>query len=117
MIRTSPIARRYAKALLELTEESKKTPKVRKDLDEIAAAYAASEDLRNAFRNPALTAEMRRNVLNATATRMMLDPLTKNTLMLMSDNQRLGHVVELAAAFGQLAEQASGTLRAEVISA
>ena len=113
-MRTSPIARRYARALLELATEQNQLPKVKRDLDDVAAAFQTSPDLRGVFDNPGVTIDNRRKVLRALATRMGLSPMTQNTLLLMADNNRFTHIVELAEAFSALAEGASGAVSAEV---
>jgi F-type H+-transporting ATPase subunit delta len=57
---------------------------------------------------------MERKVVEGLAQRMMLSPMTKNALLLMSDNRRMPEIVATSHAFSALAEAASQTLQAEV---
>ena len=116
-MRTSPVARRYARALLELAEEQKQTPKIKRDLDDLAAAWQSSDELRSVFENPGVTVEKRQKVIEGLAMRMGLSPLTKSTMLLMTANGRFQRVAEVAETFGDMADNASGTLVAEVTTA
>ena len=105
-MKTSPAARRYAKALLELAIEAKQAPKIQKDLVEVSAAWESSEELRSIFENPAIDADMQRKVVEGLAQRMMLSPMTKNTLLLMSGNRRITEITAMSHAFAAFAEAA-----------
>jgi F-type H+-transporting ATPase subunit delta len=111
------IARRYAKALLELADEQNAVDKVQRDLLELVQNWEASRELREVFENPAVSSEARRKVIEGLANRMGMSVLLKNTLMLFSDRRRMRHVPDLAEAFQTLAEAKSGKVRAEVVSA
>ncbi|MFK7998485.1 MAG: ATP synthase F1 subunit delta [Polyangiales bacterium] len=113
-MKTSPAARRYAKALLELALEAKQAPKIQKDLREVSEAWESSEELRGIFENPAIDADMQRKVVEGLAQRMMLSPMTKNTLLLMAGNRRITEITAMSHAFAAFAEAASQTLQAEV---
>lgn len=113
-MKTSPVARRYAKALLELAVEAKQVPKIQKDLEEVAEAWDSSDELRSIFENPSISGEMQSKVIEGLAQRMMLSPMMKNTLLLMSDNGRFPEIVATSHAFAAFAEAASQSLQAEV---
>ncbi|MFW6049592.1 MAG: F0F1 ATP synthase subunit delta [Myxococcota bacterium] len=117
MTAVGTLARRYAKALLELAEEQGQLEQVGRELAGLREAWDASEDLRDAFENPAVTAEQRRAILDALATRMGLSPTVTNALRLLSDRRRLRHLPEVAEAFERLAEAKEGRIRAEVTTA
>ena len=116
-MKTSPAAKRYARALVELAHEQKQTPKIQKDLQELSQAWADSSELRGVFENPSVTLEMRRKVLEALASRMGLAPLTKNTVLLLADNGRFGLIAEITAEFNDAADELSGAVSAEVTTA
>ena len=111
------LARRYAKALFELGKSSGQLEAMGKQLGELAAAWDASKELRDAFANPSVTAEMRRKILEAIGTRVGVSPTLKNTLQMLSDRRRLRHLPEIADAFTHMSEAQSGRIRAEVITA
>jgi F-type H+-transporting ATPase subunit delta len=114
---TGSLARRYARALLELASEQRQTERVKKDLEELAAMWAASSDLRELFQNPQFSAQARKATLSEIITRSGVSPLTRNTVLYLADKNRILALPDVAAAFSALAENAAGTVRAEVTSA
>lgn len=116
-MKTSIVARRYASALLEATEEAKKTDKVQKDLVALANAWNASPELRALFEDPRVTLEDRKKVLEGLGKRVLASPLAINTLKLMADNGRLSVLPDLSTAFNGLARSAGGEVEVEVTTA
>lgn len=116
-MKASPIGRRYGRALLELAVEKNVLPKVRKDLEGLVETWNGSEELRSTFENPAISADARRNIVDALGKRMMLSTETINTLKLLADRRRVRHLPEIAEAFIELAEAREGRVVAEVTSA
>jgi F-type H+-transporting ATPase subunit delta len=113
----SILGRRYGNALLSLATEAGKVDKVAKDLNDFAASWTSSRELRTAFENPVVSAEARRTILKDIAAASGMDELVRNTLLLMSDRGRLGQIPDVAEAFSSLFEARSGRVRAEVITA
>ena len=111
------LGRRYGNALLALATQAGNVDKVVKDLTEFAASWNESRDLRAAFENPTVSANVRRTILREIAQASGMEPLLRDTLLLMSDRGRLSHVGDLAEALRSLAEARSGRVRAEVITA
>jgi F-type H+-transporting ATPase subunit delta len=111
------LPKRYASALLALATNANKVERVTTDLNEFAASWKDSRDLRNAFENPVVSLEARRKILREIAANSGMDDLTRDTLLVISDRGRLKELPEIAAAFGELAEVRSGRVRAEVITA
>jgi F-type H+-transporting ATPase subunit delta len=111
------LARRYAKALLELAEEAKQLEPVGKQLASLAETWAANPALQEAFDSPSVTAAQRRAILEQLAQKLGLSPLVRHTTLLLSDRRRMRYLPEVAAAFTKLAEQKAGRIRAEVITA
>lgn len=111
------LARRYARALLELATEQRQTERVKKDLEELAAMWSASSDLRELFQNPQFSAQARKTTLSEIITRAGVSPLTRNAVLYLADRNRIPALPDVAAAFGAMAEAAAGTVRAEVTSA
>ena len=114
---SSTLGRRYAKALLELATEKGEVDKIQGDLRALAGMWNESRDLRGVFENPAVTAQARRTVVEAIAAKAALSHLIKNTLLMLADRRRMRLVPELADAYEVLAEQKSGRVRAEVVTA
>jgi len=113
----SAVAKRYATALFGLAEEKKVADQVAKDLAALAEAWESSEELQRVFQNPQFGTEEKRQVMGALADRLRCHPMTKNTMLMLSDRRRLEHLPDIAEAYTRLAERRAGRLRAEVVSA
>jgi F-type H+-transporting ATPase subunit delta len=111
------LGRRYASALLALATESSKVDKIAADLKDLAATWDSSKELRSVFENPSISIEARRKVLRDVATASNMDPLLRDTLLLVSDRGRMNQLSHIVEAFQALAEARSGRVRAEVVTA
>jgi F-type H+-transporting ATPase subunit delta len=114
---TGTLARRYARALLELATEQRLVDRVKKDLEELNAMWASSPELRELFANPGFEASVKKAALNEIITRAGVSPLVRNAVLYLSDRNRIVALPEVTRSFTDLAEQAAGTVRAEVTSA
>lgn len=113
----STLGRRYASAILALASQAGKVDKVGKDLRDFAASWKDSRDLRAAFENPSVTLEARKQILKEIATNAGMDPLVRDSLLLVAERGRLSSLPEIIESFDKLAEQRSGSVRAEVVTA
>lgn len=111
------LAKRYANALLQLADEAGVVERVSKDVTDLAAAWTTSDAMRQVFANPKFSIEARRSVVRDLVTAASAHKLVLDTMLLLTDRQRIRYLPEIAAAFAQLAEARTGTIRAEVISA
>lgn len=114
---TSILGRRYASALYNLAEQAGSIDKIGQDLKDFAASWQSSRELRTAFENPSVGVQSRRQILRELAAASGMDPLARDTLLLVSDRGRLGYVAEIASAYQEHAEARSGRVRAEVVTA
>jgi F-type H+-transporting ATPase subunit delta len=114
---TGALAKRYARAILDLANEQKLVDRVGKELAEVGELWTSSAELRTVFANPAMTLTQRRALLTDIAARTGLSPIAKNSLLYLNDRGRLTALPEVARAYASLAEQRSGAVRAEVTSA
>ncbi|RLB46227.1 MAG: ATP synthase F1 subunit delta [Deltaproteobacteria bacterium] len=113
----APIGKRYARALLELAQESNQLPKIGKDLDDLDNTWAESAELRAVFATPEVTAEARRKVIEGMAARMGLAPFVKTLLFLLSDRRRMRYLPDVIDAYRLLSESIDKQLRAEITTA
>ena len=82
------IAKRYAKALAELSEEKKIVEKTRADLRAFADAVAAHSDLQKLFASPVFTPEDKKAVIGELAGRMKLQPETRRFIEFLAETGR-----------------------------
>lgn len=112
---TTPIARRYAKALFESVDADGIEP-VRQALTAFAAACEQSEELRSVFLSPLYTAEEKRKVLSTLATQIGGPQVLSSLLSYALKHNRIVFIQEIAAAFVAMADQATGHLSITVLS-
>ena len=113
----SAVARRYAKAILELGLESGTVDTLVREIGEAAAAFASSTELAQALDSPLIALEAKRSILTEIADRQQAGQLTKNTLHLLVDRRRIKFLPEIAATLREMNDGRRGLLRAEVTSA
>lgn len=112
------LARRYARALVELGQESGRVDRFAADLAAFTQVLDEGDGmLRKVLVNPGLTTVERRAVLDQVLDRLSLDPLTVNLLKIVADNNRFAHIDEIVRAYLEMADEAAGRLRATVITA
>jgi F-type H+-transporting ATPase subunit delta len=111
------LPKRYARAILELASEARQVEQVGKELRDLAAAWASSDDLRGLFTNPEFGHTARKGVLIELLTRSGASQLTRNSVLYLADRNRVVALPDIARAYTELAESAAGTVRAEVTSA
>ncbi len=111
------LAKRYARAILSLATEQHQVEKVRSDLADFAAMWAASTELRELFSNPKFGADARKAALTELTARAGISPVAKNSILYLADRGRLPALADIVRSFSDLAEQQAGTVRAQVTSA
>jgi F-type H+-transporting ATPase subunit delta len=111
------IARRYAKALFSLAVEKGCVEAWNESLHALAKAVEASPELTDVLQNPAYTREQRRAVVKQLGEALRLAEEPANLLYLLGDRNRLGALRDVVAAYGELADQELGRVRARVTSA
>jgi F-type H+-transporting ATPase subunit delta len=111
------LARRYARALLELASEQKQVERVGKDLAELSAMWSGSPELRELFGNPQFGLQARKSVLSELLSRVSVSPIVRNTALYLADHNRVAALPDIARAFTTLAERAEDAVHAEVTSA
>jgi F-type H+-transporting ATPase subunit delta len=115
------LARRYARALLDLAASPIQRDKFAKDLDSIAD-LAKQRDTAGTEVLAVLSAERfavseRKNLLGALATRINADPTVVRFLELVIERGRMHGLHDIVRAYRRLADQAAGRMRAHITSA
>jgi F-type H+-transporting ATPase subunit delta len=116
-VSVSIVARRYAKALLELGAEQGQLDTIVEEIATVAQAWEASADLRNAIENPLVPHPAKKAVMGELADRIGSSPTTRNALLLLVDRRRTKTLPYLARTLRELADAHKGLVRAEVTSA
>ena len=111
------VARRYAKALLELGVETGQLKAMVDETTRASEAYLASDELRHAFENPLVGLDAKKGVIAELCERLGLGPVLKNTLLLLNERRRLRALPTIAQLLREMSDEREGLLRAEVVTA
>lgn len=111
------LARRYARALIDLAAAAGTLDKVGADLRGLAAAYTTSAELVEVLTNTSFAKAKRGAIVDALLTRLAAQPLTKTFCKLLLDNERLAVVPAISRELDAMIEARAGRVAAEVVSA
>ena len=118
MTRGAPgIARRYARALLDVALERGVAEPLRAELQAMAAVIAAHQELSALLANPAVSAEGKKKLLTAVASRAQASDLLTRLLALMGERDRLDLLPMVAGAYAKMWNAHRGVVAAEAVSA
>ncbi|MBI5014748.1 MAG: ATP synthase F1 subunit delta [Deltaproteobacteria bacterium] len=115
MIRTR-ITKRYTRALFELAADAGKIAAIGQDLAVVEGLLASDDALRDALLSPVLTRDAKSQVLDAVIDAGGFDPLVGNFLRILLDARKLPFVPDIAAAYRELADEASGRIRGVAVA-
>ncbi len=111
------IARRYSTALADAVIAGGDAANVKNELEGWARLFADSDDLRAVFGNPSINHDSKVKVLDGLIAKTKPSKTTANFLKVLLQNGRLTEIVEINDRFGQVLEERSGVVSAEIISA
>ncbi len=114
---TGSIARRYAKALLDLGIEQQTYDAFGRELDRAADTFVKSPELRTALENPVFALEKRRLVLEELARRLALSKTMRAFVLLLLTKGRISKLPDIARVHRTLVDEHAGRVRATVTSA
>lgn len=111
------VTSRYARALADVVIDRKLIPgRIREQVNAIAQLVAANENLRNVWDNPSVPSEQKKSLLDAIAKRMVLDPMVRNFIAVLIDNDRIGTIAIIARQFELELDAQLGIAEAKVTS-
>ena len=116
-MRVSAAARRYARALFSLAREDHQISEVREELALLARLLDESKELREALLTPLHPVAERKAVLLALARATQVGEVVRNFYAFLIDQRRLVDFAAIREEFERMADEASGLLTAEVVSA
>lgn len=112
------IARRYARALIDVGAESNSLDRFGRQLSSLAQTVATSPELTDLMANPAYDRSERSAVVDGLAKALGgFDPEVLNFLRILVDRNRTPLLVDIARIFGDLADARAGRVRGRVTSA
>jgi F-type H+-transporting ATPase subunit delta len=116
-VRSSAAARRYARALFSIAQESSAVEPIRGELARMAQLFEGEPALHHALFRPLHPVAERRAVVRAVGERLGQSPTVRNFLLYLIDQRRLVDFDTIRAEFDQLADAAAGLVKARVTAA
>jgi len=111
------LARRYAKAIFDIGSEQGGLDKMGADLRTLANAMKESPELVSTLSNPAIRRSDRRKIVDALLQRIGVVTVTRNTVYLLLEKERLASLGDISRQLDAMIEAKAGRVMAEVTSA
>jgi len=112
------IARRYARALIDVAAEAGALDPVASQLDTLSTLMGDSAELRDVLLNPAYSREQRGAVLGGLLKLIpKLEPSVNSLVQLLLDRQKFAALPEIARLYRDMADARAGRVRGKVTSA
>lgn len=113
----SAISKRYAKALVSLGAERQAVEQYGQELANVSYVLAAETRLRLLLESPTLPLEKKSTMLKELSEVLQLSPGMRNFLGLLLHKDRLKYLGQISVDYRALADELSGTVRAQITSA
>ena len=113
----SQVARRYARALLLLGQETKSVEKIEEELDTFEKIVRGNADLAEALADPTVLPSSKKKIVDALLAELGFSETMKNFLGLLGEKRRLADFLDIRDAYRELADALGGRARATVVSA
>ena len=109
---------RYATAFADVVTAAKlDTAAIDRQLADFLATWDASAELRTFFANPAIPAVQKVALLDKLNAKLGMQKELRNLIAVLIDNDRVGHVSEVAAAYRRILQERLGVRPAEIVTA
>lgn len=112
------IAKRYAKALFDLSVESSKTEKttIRRDVAKLTKILKTSDSFSQLVRSPVLSADVQDKAIQAVLARAKIGTIVAQFVGLVCQNRRAYALASIMTGFAALEAKERGEITAEIIS-
>jgi len=111
------LAKRYAKALVQLGSEGGLIDSFRNELSIVDSIFSANSELRAAFADPALTQDQKKSIMKELIGKTACSELVGNFLLLLVDKNRVAFLGQIVQTYEKLADEFSGVIRPVITTA
>jgi F-type H+-transporting ATPase subunit delta len=111
------LARRYARAIVQIGVSQGNLDQLGLDLRHFAAAMKTSAELVSSLTNPAIRRSDRRKVIDALLAYFKAAPMTKNLIAVLLDGERIPTLPTISREVDAMIEARAGRVSADVSSA
>ena len=109
---------RYAQAFIDvITDAGLDTAAIDRQLNDFLGTWDGSAELRDLFANPAVAAAQKVAILDKLNAKLGLQKELRNLLAVLINNDRIGQVHEVAAAYRAALQERQGIQQAEIVTA
>lgn len=116
-MRGRAVARRYAKALIDLAARDGRVAEIGEQLQQYQRLLAASADLQKVLYNPSLSVEVKTRVLAGLLERTQPAPLLRGFMLLLVAKDRLRQFDLIREHYAAMAQERLGRVVAQVTTA
>jgi F-type H+-transporting ATPase subunit delta len=110
------LARRYARALLELAAEKRLEDKVLGEIEAFAEVYRESDELKQIFAGTRVPSSVRGKILDQILGRIMASELTRKFIHHLDDKGRIVGIEDIHRSYKRMVDDKLGRIDAEVVS-
>jgi len=111
------IAKRYAKALIEIAEELKKLDRITQDVQLIDSMIRSSRDLQLFLKSPIIREDKKREIIQEIFADSRVDPIVLKFILLLVEKKREDLLHDIVKVYQELYDEKVGVVTAEVITA
>ncbi len=111
------IAKKYARALLEIGQKEGIYEELGKELKSLADLLQENRELRAILMSPAYPVVTRKGIVRAIAKRLGLTKALIDFMDLLLEKERMDHLAEMVKAYEALCDEVSHRIRATMITA
>jgi F-type H+-transporting ATPase subunit delta len=109
---------RYASAFLDVVlDATLDTAAIDRQLSDFLGTWEGSRELRDFFMNPAIAAVQKVAILDKLNAKLGMQKQLRNLIAVLINNDRIGQVEEVAAAYRALLQERLGIHPAEIVTA
>jgi F-type H+-transporting ATPase subunit delta len=111
------LAKRYARALLQIGKEQGSLDVYAHDLTALAGMVQTSKDFREILANPVFTKDDKKRIAGRIMDMSNIDPMVANFVNVLIDRKRIDRLMSIEKAFSEQMDELNGITRGEVVSA
>ena len=116
-MRSSAIARRYAKALILIGKQDSQAEQYREELQAFVGLLDAQPEFEGIVNNPLHSTDKRQRVLSSVLDQTGLSAVMKSFVTLLFKKKRFAYIRDINEHHNHLADELKGIVRAELTSA
>jgi len=116
-MRNKKLAKRYAKALIDIGQENDQIRKFQDELKAFADLLHSTSELEVLLLSPLYTAEELKKIIAPIAAKLSLSETIQNFLYLLVDKRRIQYFADIVEAYEEFTDEIFGYVKARVTTA